>query len=606
MTMIQTVIKIVGISLFATGVGPGSPRGMVAEGPPRPVDVLREAVETAQTVNDPGHRDALLGDLADGLSILGAIPDAIAVKDAIGDQSIREGVIRSIVTAQAEAGDVAGAKHSAEALDTALARQNGYRSSALSEIAGAQAKAGDWDGAIRTARRLESWDRSFAMARAIRTRAEAGDLDGAINQARTRLEGAREPSAQGGFAGPSPRALAILEIVRVLADRNELDRAVRLLDAHPEVKVQGLAAIVRARFKAKDLDAAATAARRLLDQGGDWQSEASARVVLVRSLIAQDKLDAAIEAARGPWKQPDPPRSHSQPMQPSVEPLRNRALVAVGRAQIEQGHLDAALTTLSKVPGGLARAFDLIELARERLERDDRSSAAKLVSAAHAAMDESTGSEFYLQDVAAVMFRCGQVEPARRLFARALFARDIGSAINRPIVARTQAQAGDMEGGLRTIASIPEAEGRDYARLWLAVQHARDGKADAALDFASAIADPSYRAAATAQVGMILAQRGDRERGAATCPRAAEIVETPTPEVARVPRARLGRDPGRGRRVAGLGPPAADTRIARRVPAGRVLGNGRAPLLGRRPLPPGDPGNHGCPAAATLHEWRPG
>ena len=216
--------------------------------------------------------------------------------------------------AQAEAGDVAGAKRSAEALDTALARQCGYRSFAWSRIAGAQAKAGDWDGAIRTARRLELWDRSFAMARVIRTRAEAGDLDGAINQARTRLEGAREPSAQGGFAGPSPRALAILEIVRVLAGRNELDRACRLIDAHPEVRAQGLAAIARVRFKAKDPDAAATAARRLLDQGGDWRSEASARLVLVRSLIAQNKLDAAIEAARGPWKEPDPPRSHSQPM----------------------------------------------------------------------------------------------------------------------------------------------------------------------------------------------------------------------------------------------------------------------------------------------------
>jgi hypothetical protein len=255
--------------------------------------------------------------------------------------------------------------------------------------------------------------------------------------------------------------------------------------------------------------------------------------VLTRALIAQDKLDAAVKVAGGPWKE-HRPIGHSQPPHPGIGPIRGRALVAVARAQIEQGHLDAGLDTLAKVQEGLARAFDLLELARERLEKGDRSTAEKLVDVARAAMDGPGGSEYYLAEVGAVMVRCGQVEPARRLFRRALFARDIGTADNRWYAAINQAQGGDVDGAMRTIAVIPEAEPRDHARLRLADHHARDGRAQAALDVAAAIEDPTVRATATAQVGMILARRGDRDRGAAACRRAVEIVETPNAEVTRI------------------------------------------------------------------------
>jgi hypothetical protein len=94
--------------------------------------------------------------------------------------------------------------------------------------------------------------------------------------------------------------------------------------------------------------------------------------------------------------------------------------------------------------------------------------------------------------------------------------------------------SGDLEGAQRTIAAIPEPEGRDQARLWLAVRHARDGQADAALEVAAAINDRTVRATTTAQVGMILAERGDRDRGASACRRAIEIDGTTTPDVARI------------------------------------------------------------------------
>ena len=239
-----------------------------------------------------------------------------------------------------------------------------------------------------------------------------------------------------------------MKLVGVLAEKKERDRADHLLAAHPDAMAEGLAAIARVRFKAKDMDGAAAAARRLLDRGGDWQSEAIARVVLVRALIGRNRLDEAVKVADGPWKEPEIVRQqHSQAGGfASVEPLRGRARVALARARIERGDLDAGLATLAKVPRGLSRSFDLLGLARERLDKRDRTTAAKLADAARAAMDEPSGSEFYLADVGEVIARCGQIEEARRLFRRALFARDIGSAINRSNVAISQALGGDLEG----------------------------------------------------------------------------------------------------------------------------------------------------------------
>jgi predicted negative regulator of RcsB-dependent stress response len=532
MATIRNIVGIMAFGLFAAGLAMGPRTGLAADEPPRPVDMLRGAIEPARTIKDPARRDALLGELADALALLGAVPDAITVKDVIGNPLIRAGAVEWIAREQAERGDVAGALRSAAELDTPQAEQAGYRSLVYSWIAEALARSGDWEGAVRRARRCDPWTRARTIAEVIGRRAEKGDMDGAIKQAE-RLENVAEPRFRGGVDLPSPRRFAIVKLVGVLAEKNERDRADRLLAAHPDATAEGLAAIARARLKAKDMDGAAAAARRLLDQGGDWRSEAIARVVLVRALVAQDKVDAAVKVAGEPWKE-QTPIGHSQPPAPGVEPLRGRALVAVARAQIEQGHLDAGLATLAKVQQGLARALDLLKLARERLAKGDRSTAERLVAGARAAMDEPTGSEFYLADVGAVMARCGQVEPARELFRRALFARDINST-NRPYVAISQArEGGDVEGAMRTIAAIPEAEARDNARLRLAVHQARTDQADAALEVAAAIGDPAVRATATAQVGMILARRGDRDRGAAACRRAADMVESPTPEVARI------------------------------------------------------------------------
>jgi tetratricopeptide (TPR) repeat protein len=428
---------------------------------------------------------------------------------------------------------LAGALRTAEILDNPHAQQGGYRNVTFARVAEALARSGEWDEAVKRARRCDDWGRAYAIADVIRIRAEAGDLDGAIRQAE-RLENTAVPRPQaGGPPFPSPRRMAIVKLVGVLAEKKELDRANRLLDAHPDAMAEGLAAIARVRLKAGDSDGATVAARRLLDRGGDWQSEAIARVVLVRALIVKNRLDEAVKVADGPWKEPEPVRQHSLGGSVSVEPLRGRALVALARARIERGDLDAGLAAVAKVPRGLSRAFDLLGLARERLDQGDRTTAAKLADAARAAMDGPGGSEFYLADVASVMARCGNVEEARRLFRRALFARDIGTPINRSYAAINQAQGGDIEGALRTIAAIPEVEPRDQARLRLAVHHAREGRADAALDVAGAIEDRAIRATATAQVGMILSRRGDRARGAAACRSAVEMVESPTPEVAR-------------------------------------------------------------------------
>ena len=118
---------MMGAYLLAAGVAAGSPPGLAADGQPRPADVLREAIEPARAIQAPAGRDETLRDVTAGLALLGDVPDATAVKDAIGNPLIRAGTSMSSPRHRPSRGDVAGALRTAEALDNPHAQQAGYR-----------------------------------------------------------------------------------------------------------------------------------------------------------------------------------------------------------------------------------------------------------------------------------------------------------------------------------------------------------------------------------------------------------------------------------------------------------------------------------------------
>jgi len=267
--MIGNRIGIVGVCLLAAKLAAGPRPVRAADGPPRPADVLREAIEPARAIEDPVRRDETLRDVADGLALLGDVPAAIAARDAIANPLTRAGTVPTIARAQAERGDVAGALRTAEVLDNPHAQQGGYRNVTFAWVAEALARSGDWDEAVKRARRCDEWGRAYAIADVIRIRAEAGDLDGAIRQVE-RLENTGVPRPQaGGPPLPSPRRMAIVKLVGVLAEKKERDRADRLLARHPDSMAEGLAAIARIQLKAEDCDGATATARRLLDRSGN-------------------------------------------------------------------------------------------------------------------------------------------------------------------------------------------------------------------------------------------------------------------------------------------------------------------------------------------------
>jgi hypothetical protein len=134
----------------------------------------------------------------------------------------------------------------------------------------------------------------------------------------------------------------------------------------------------------------------------------------------------------------------------------------------------------------------------------------------------------------AAQFRAGQAEAARASFAAAISADDRRALERSPAIVRRQAQAGDLVGALRSVASIPEASYRDRARAWVATDLAREGKPGDALEIVGAIEHAAIRATALAHVGAALLKAGDPDRALDAFRRAAAAAEATPPEAARI------------------------------------------------------------------------
>ncbi|PWL19802.1 MAG: hypothetical protein DCO81_07715, partial [Candidatus Aquiluna sp. XM-24bin5] len=113
---------------------------------------------------------------------IGLAQIAIQTAQTIDSAFFRSSALSAVAEAQAEAGDVSGARETLVlALDTVqMIEDAGARSLALSAVAEAQAEAGDVSGALETAQMIEdAGARSLALSAVAEAQAEAGDVSGA-------------------------------------------------------------------------------------------------------------------------------------------------------------------------------------------------------------------------------------------------------------------------------------------------------------------------------------------------------------------------------------------------------------------------------------------
>lgn len=483
--------------------------------------VLGEALEAALDITEPRVRTIVLLDTGEALAQARQFEAAGRAARGIEPSVWRCYVLATLAGEQAEAGDPASALRTLEGIDGP--QSESPRSTALGRIALAQALADDLDGALETLRLDRNPASRYVLEAIAAARAEAGDIAGAI----------RAAESWDAPAKAWARNKVIAEVAAVQARHGDVAGAIRTVAEHGDGAAVGLAAIAAARLEAGDGEAAIAAARQALARGGDWQSEAAARVILVKSLVARGEIDEAKRVVAGHWHLPEPSGLGSQGILPSVDGHRKECLRAIARAQEGRGDVAAAIQTLEGVDLVYPRVQELAALATTLAEAGDAAGAERVLEHARRVAEERGGG-FANWTVAVAYVRAGQLDLARDLFGRAMFAEHIGAVENRRVMVLEQARAGDLEGALQSAAAIPEPDLRDQALAWVAADLARRGLADDALDVAARIADSAVHATTLAHVSKALAVAGYQARALATSRKAADGLEAASPEAARI------------------------------------------------------------------------
>lgn len=187
-----------------------------AKGPERNVarQLMAAVVKNAQLIADADARSWACRRIAEIQAGMGEISEAAAAAAQITHPRHRASAYQRVAVAQAEAGDLSGARKNLEAAKTAAAQisQEHFKAWVYYEIAGAQAKAGDMAGAKATAAEISQQDeRTTALSDIAEAQIKAGDQAAA----RQTLELAAAAAARIGDA--DSRAAACGKIAALLA-----------------------------------------------------------------------------------------------------------------------------------------------------------------------------------------------------------------------------------------------------------------------------------------------------------------------------------------------------------------------------------------------------
>ena len=434
---------------------------------------------------------------AEKLRECGANPDyecvitvALSIARSIGKASFRTWALQDIASAQAKAGDTDGAFATARSIDDADDRVR-----ALRNIASAQAEAGDMDGAFATARSIDGADdRAWTLRNIGLAQLKAGDIDGAFSTVRN-IESVAErdillnniASAQAE-SGDIAAALSTAQKINEEYDRDKVFRDIAIAQTKSGRIAAALSTAQNMKIgtigRIQTLNSVAVAQEKWGDKFG-----------------AKDTFAAALSDARK--------------LDNSYLHARNSALGIIAVAQAKAGFIASAFSTVRGISADdiLSRLSFLSDIVQIQAKAGDFNGA--LSTARN--IDAAGNRAWALGTTAVIQAEAGDIAAALSL------ARSIGSAAHRAealsAIAVVQVmEAGNKSGARDTFAAaLSVARGIDDS--WLRAQTLRDiasaraetGDITAALSDARSIGDAFYRARALQDIASEQAELGDSQ-----------------------------------------------------------------------------------------------
>jgi RNA polymerase sigma factor (sigma-70 family) len=331
-------------------------------------DLLKQAAEAAQSVDDPTWRvwvlisiaeaqarakqkEAPAKTFADALEAVKDVPD----RDGFG--SVRDHRRRDVAEGQAKAGDIKGALETAEAIN-----QDDARAGARAAVATAQAKAGDFDGAAKTLATIASEVRRGEAARAlVAAQIKAGKLKDAERIAE-------------GVTHDLSRALVLLALARAHHAAKDRDAAARFL--------QDALKVITVIEDNPQTDTRAVAEGALAEALADMGDVKQARKTAQAIKKAMWKAGALWQVAGVQTRAGDSKGALETAALIEDESEKESAVKGVVAAQAGAGDLKGALKTLELLKRPYWRAEALIEVAKAQTRAGDRELAGKTFSEA--------------------------------------------------------------------------------------------------------------------------------------------------------------------------------------------------------------------------------
>lgn len=376
---------------------------------------------TARKVRPPYYRDQALREVVAALIHRAELKEAVQANEEIKYPHVQLETLVAIATAQADAGDRAGATATfRRASDLAsglidFSRRPSSRVSALIRIAAAQALSGD---------------RASALATMQKAADKVEDLDlPMIAVAKARLGALDEATAMAESIGESWRRIStLIQISGVLAQAGD------------SVKVAELCT------------KAAAAARSAPEEHLRTDFFLAIGKVQVEAGLLQNALQTAAEIGHRISE-------------------RAELIHLVVRSQLKGGDLTGARKNADSIPVDWTKALALREVALVLLRKGDLPGALALTDPLHSNLREQTFLEICIH-----LADRGELESALRLTSRMEMMEPQGRALRR--IAAVQAAAGDDVGALTWASSRKGALQRAYAFLGLAegLLEARDKK----------------------------------------------------------------------------------------------------------------------------------
>ena len=458
------------------------------------------------------------------------IQEALRAAGTITEPSAKLRTLLSISSVQSKAGDFSGArKTQQEALEIAKRLANGSaKVLGIAEVALAQAGGGDRAAAIRTLEQAEQAAATISDAHekgnafitvliyqtiladydgALRTAAESGDWEStALMTFAGHVQVKKEDEPAFGRALKRALEMAkragsqrqtITAIAAAQAKIGDVNGALQLADQLGGYKVEALRDIAIAQAHAGDIEGALKTGTII--EWGQPKATFLGAVAVAQAKAgdrkaAQATLQEIRRIADTLQKQTLPREIGRSFRMASLARVREQ----LAMAQLRMGDLNAALQTAATIDSPYENAQVLLEIGTAQAAAGKKGDALETLRSAASAAEKikpGTGSEG----------RGGPSGPSGL--------PESAKAATMRVIAEEQAKLRDVEGALRTVASIPTSCEKDTARAGIVNAQAEAGDVQGGLQTLAAIQDENDKAFAIGRLAKAQVQAGN-ERGA--------------------------------------------------------------------------------------------